>query len=527
MLEAYVNEENKVKIEDKRLIATEYIKPGTTVFIEPALGSVPLPSKRHQRCNYCLKKAKLQCCSRCRSAYFCSNECFRNAWLHFHRVLCEPQETDIYKNVDADRWLLERIALILHSHERLNKQQSHSPPHLPFAIQALQLHTPVSYQSEHQQEKNAQTVKDISKFLEAFDCQISIEDLDVLWQRIQKSSFPISDPEYHMEQVAVGVYPITSLIVSHSCRPNAALLHKQSTQYLITLEDILPGEPITIAYVDLIATKDQRTKALQERFGPNYVCHCVRCEGEFACIDAALEKGESLGMMFDQGYRLVAEHLKTWSILDMVKLAESQDEDNWSSIQTLEPPQFSHFITRIAFPDHYRTNIADRKALYTENTFKLFLKEDRARLSQCIPIAMESLLKVPQVPAFSLATIRAAEQLLLQKMAEGAWVETSRCALYLNVVYRILYPPLHPKVAYHTLIMARSAWNALVELELIGVEKKLERIYANGTKGWIELAREMVNITFGKKSALWRDAIELQWVYERERVVKNTTNLYK
>jgi hypothetical protein len=68
--------------------------------------------------------------------------------------------------------------------------------------------------------------------------------------------------------------------------------------------------------------------------------------------------------------------------------------------------------------------------------------------------------------------------------------------------------------------LARAAWNSLVEMELIGVEKKLEKIYANGTKAWIELAREIVNITFGKKSTLWRDVVELQWVYERERVVK-------
>lgn len=520
MLESYVNTENKIKIDKNKLLAVEKIKPGTTLFIEPPLASVPLPSKRHQRCNYCLKKAKLQCCSRCRSAYFCSNECFRNAWLHFHRVLCEPQETDIYRYVEQDRWLLERTALTLDSYDRLNKQQSHSPPHLQFAIQTLQLHQPVSSQSKEQQEKDAQTVKDIAKFLEPFDCQITIDELDVLWQRIQSSSFPILDPEHHMEQVAVGVYPITSLFVGHSCRPNAGLLYKEGTQYLVAIDDIAPNEPITIAYVDLISTKKERTKALQEKFGTDFVCHCRRCEGDLACIDTALDKAETSGMTLDEGYQFITEHIKTWSVLDMVKRGETKDEDSWGSVQTLEPPQFAHFVSRIAFPDLYYAYINDRKTPYSENALKVVFKQDTEHLYERLPKAMKALIDVPNIPAFSLSCIRAAEQLLQTRILEGSWVQASRCAIYLSVVYRIIYPPLHPKSTYHTLIMARSAWNALVEMELIGVERKLERIYANGTKTFIELASEMINIIFGQKSTLWRDILELQWVYERERKVK-------
>jgi hypothetical protein len=520
MLDTFIKEQKRIRIDDTKLVASEYIKAGSTVLVQAPLASVPLPAKRHQRCNYCLRKAQLQCCSRCRSAYFCSNSCFRNAWLHFHRVLCEPQETDIYKDVDADRWLLERTALTLHSHDRLNKQQSHSPPHLPFAIEALQLHTPHIAPGTEQHQHNT-TVADVAKFLEPFDCQISTQDLDALWHRIKLSSFPILDPEHHLEQMAVGVYPVTSLYVTHSCRPNAALLYKQSMQSIITLDDILPGEAITISYVDLISTKAQRTKALQERFGPDFVCHCIRCEGELASIDAALEKGESLGISYEEGLTLLSEHIKSWSVLDMVRVAELREKDSWSPIQVMDPPQFAHFVSRIAAPDMYYGTMDDRKNSQ-DKTYKVSLKEDRAYLLQRIPQVMMALLEVPQIPAFTISMIRAAEELLLQRILKGRWVETSRCALYLFVVYRLLYPPLHPKLAYHTLILARSGWNALVEMELIGVEKKLERIYANGTKTWIELARNAIEASFGRESNLWRDVIELQWVYERERNIRSS-----
>ncbi|KAG2196376.1 hypothetical protein INT47_012880 [Mucor saturninus] len=516
MLDSFINEHTGVMIREDRLVASESIKSGSTILVQPPLASVPLPAKRHQRCNYCLRKAQLQCCSRCRSAYFCSNECFRNAWLHFHRVLCEPQETDIYKDVDADRWLLERTALTLHSHARLNKQHSHSPPHLPFAIHALSLHTPTASTSEY----NQSTVDAVAKFLEGFDCQISSDELSILWKRIQTCSFPIFDHEHNLNQVAVGVYPITSLYVGHSCRPNAAVLYKQDTQAIITLEDILPGEPITIAYVDLISTKGQRAEELKKRFGDDYKCHCIRCEGDLAVVDMALEKGESLQLTPEDGLKLVNEQIESWSVLEMIRNGEVRDKDSWSPIQVLEPPQFTHFVSRIAAPAIYYASIDDKKYPSSASMYKSYVKEDRAQLLLRLPAAMTAVLNVPQVPAFTLSAIRAAENVLLQKISEANWVETSRCALYLFVVYRLIYPPYHPKLAYHTLILARSGWNALVEMELIGVDRKLERIYANGTRTWIELAKDVIDTTFGRDSNLWRDVVELQWVYDREQKVK-------
>ncbi|KAI9334055.1 hypothetical protein BD770DRAFT_354453 [Pilaira anomala] len=517
MLNSYINEHKRVEIQQDKLVAAEFIKSGTTVLVQPPLASVPLPAKRHQRCNYCLRKAQLQCCSRCRSAYFCSNECFRNAWLHFHRVLCEPQETDIYKDVDADRWLLERTALTLHSHARLNKQYSHSPTHLPFAIHALQLHHTLNTGTP----TSSSVVENVAQFLEPFDCQISSEELVILWNKIQAGSFPILDGDHQFEQVAVGLYPITSLFVTHSCRPNAAVLYKQDTQYIITLEDILPGEKITIAYVDLISTKETRLNELRKKFGQEYVCDCVRCHGELSLIDIALEKGEKLGLSLEDGRKLISEHLKSWSILDMLRDAEIREKDSWSPIQVLEPPQFTHFVSRISAPTVYYASIDDRKQNQNSaSLYKAYVKEDRAHILQRLPTAMTALLNVPQVPSFTISAIKAAENLLIELISKGNWVQTSRCALYLFVVYRLIYPPFHPKLAYHTLILARSGWNALVEMELIGVEKKLERIYANGTRTWIELARDAIDTTFGRESNFWRDVIELQWVYEREQKVK-------
>ncbi|KAI8889268.1 hypothetical protein K501DRAFT_239118 [Backusella circina FSU 941] len=504
------------KVENGKFVASQDISSGTTILVQRPLAQVPLPSKRHQRCNYCLGKAQLQCCSRCRSAYFCSNECFQNAWLHFHRILCEPQTTDIYKSVDANRWLLERTALTLHSHKRLNIQHLQSLlPHMPFSIECLESHAPPIPHSP----KNENPSHAVATFLEPFDCDITEEELSVLWSRIQMSWFLIVEAEHHFEQFAVGVYPITSLYIGHSCRPNAAAIYIKGVQHIIALEDISPREPITISYVDLTATKRERWIELRKRFGPDYECDCIRCSGKLQAIDGVLEKGEKeLGLSKKDAVELISKHIKSWSVLEMVKEAEIREKDNWSSIELLAPPEFTHFVGRLATPDIFHSTTNQKGAVH----YKINVAKDRAALLDCIPDVMTMLLSVPKVPSFTTACIKAAEEVLLERIAQNNWVEASRCSLYLFVAYRLLYPPLHPKLAHHTLVLARAGWNSMIQMELIGGDKKLERIYAIGTRTWLDLAKDTVEVVFGKESAFWRDVVELEWVYDREQQAKSS-----
>ncbi|EIE77706.1 hypothetical protein G6F46_002463 [Rhizopus delemar] len=507
MFEDIVPKEEKViRIENKRFIASKQLEPGTALFIEPPLVSVPLPSKRHQRCNYCLCKAQLQCCSRCRSAYFCSNACFRNAWLQFHRILCEPQERDIYVHVDADPWLLQRAALILHS---LNKQQSHSPPNI--AIKVLQ-----ELDTRDLCDTGSEWIEDVATFLSPFDCQFSLEQLRSFWRRLQVCSFPISDLEHHMDQIAVGVYPITAMYVQHSCRPNSAVVYKEGKQYLIAIETIHSGDPITIAYADLISTKRQRWGQLKMRFGKDYECNCIRCCGELSGLDTLLEKGHRTVPDEDKGKKLISQCIKEWSVLNMFKHADQIE--NWTPIEVMNPHHFTRIASRIIIPEICSTTMSSRKRYHHIN--KTHVSQDKSQLLSRLPIAIEAISNVPDVPAFTSSSIHAAEKVLIDRMKAGNWVEASRCSLYLFIAYCFIYPPHHPKASYHSLILARSCWNALVEMELIGINRKLERVYENGTHAWIEWAKDAVCLTFGKETKLWREVIELQWVFDREQKVK-------
>ncbi|KAI9310291.1 hypothetical protein BX666DRAFT_2021714 [Dichotomocladium elegans] len=515
-------------INQQRLTAAGHVTAGTVLLTQPPLASVPLPSIRAERCNYCLRKAPLQCCSRCHSAYFCSNECFRNAWVHFHRVLCEPQETDVYTHVDADRWLLERAALTLHSHTRLSKHHSHSPPHLPVVIEALN-----SLPSKPKDEKDDDGGGDddnsnmpqspaplptppdmeaVAAALKPFDCYYTEDELRVLWHRLTMATFDIVDHDQHLDPIALGVYPLTALYVAHSCRPNCAVVYKRGAQILVAIESIAPGEALTISYTDLMANKPMRLAALRQRFGSAYTCHCERCEGDLAVTDMLLDKCAA-----DQDPLSIEDHCRSWNVLSMtLHYTRGGPFEGIATPRTLDVPNFTHYTSRILSPDIYRYQhyggfkSLDLSVTTTEERHKRLL------------LALFSLTQIPSVPAFSLTAMDEAKRLLRRLITADRWVEASRAALYLFVAYRLLFPPIHPVVCYHALILARTCWNSLVQLELAGIGKKLERVYLNGVRTWINVARKSIQSTFGQDCNLWREIIELQWIFERDQKLKLT-----
>ncbi|CAO3617337.1 unnamed protein product [Cunninghamella blakesleeana] len=679
-LEEYLNDLG-LGIKGRSLVALRPLPAGTVVLEQLPLTQVPLPFVRRQRCNYCLRRASLQCCGRCRSAYFCSNTCFRNAWLHYHHVLCEPLEYDTYTNVNADCWLLERAALTLHSHARLNKHNSHSPPHLKYAIQALELHpqpnnhinnnnnvtiastinntnanvnntnsinnnnnsnnnnnnnnnhhpnnnshTHISLKKENEEDQNNlnlntntnnnnnnnndsnnnnsinndennveknKTINNattqwkaslkelninipptitpgatitssssvpidfeaVSQMLAPFDCPFSADELYTVQQQIEVSRFDILDTDQHMEKVGYGVYPLTTLYIQHSCRPNTGIVYRQDKQRIVALKDIAVGETINISYVDLTLPRGARMIELQRRFGvAEYNCQCERCYGEFACLDELLERGQKSGLRIDQATTILEEDLANWNTLDVVQYLASSDFDGTIPIDAkLFPSEFSHYAAKIISPDLYIEGAMDvhvgssssqspslstflQLGISSFDNYAAYAKESRIKFVQNIPILMSKLLTLNDIPVFTVNMIRAAELLLRNYMDHQKWLEAARCATFLFIIYRIVYPPLHPVCSFHTIVLAKASWNSLIQLELQSsstsssssssssnlnnLDLKVEKLYYQGIRTWIDISRDATLLTFGQDSTLWREVVDLQWIFERDQKLR-------
>lgn len=510
-MEQYLNQQqNQLKIENNIFVSSKYTTAGTTLLTQAPLASVPFPSERLDRCNYCLRKGNLQCCSKCHSAYFCSQDCFLKSWIHFHRGLCGSADYDKDALLNVNQWLLDRAALTLASHNTL-------PTKTNAQIQAFNQLEVVANNNVDQS-----LVKSTLEKLNPI-ANYTLPELSILWQRVQISSFPITDSDMQLDPIAIGIYPITSQYIRHSCRPNASVIYEQGHQLIIALEDIPQNTPITISYVDLVATKDQRQKSLKERFGFEFQCDCIRCQGEYAGLDQLLERDTNLtDKEIEQAF---LQQLKAWCVLDMVK--EYGSKDVVMPLESLDAPHLAHFICRMIAPDIYVpafSNIHAKRstaAIYYDKLSPLTqLKYTREEDARRILPAIEALLGIPPSPFLTIRAIKIAEKVLSRCISESSWVEASRCTIFLYMLYRLVYPTLYPKMVYHSLLMARASWNSLVQLELAGIGKKLERIYEKGVQLWIQVAKTSVSIIFGRNSSLWREVVEIQWLFERDQKLK-------
>ncbi|CEP15953.1 hypothetical protein [Parasitella parasitica] len=508
-MEQYLAQQgNKVKVKDNIFVASNHTAAGTILLTQAPLASVPFPSERLDRCNYCLRKGNLQCCSKCHSAYFCSQDCFLTSWIHFHRGLCGLSDYSKDALLNVDQWLLDRAALTLASYDTL-------PTKTNAQVQALEQLEVVATNDTMDQPLVQSTHEKLGA-----NPHYTLSELSVLWQRVQIASFRITDSDMQLDPVAVGIYPITSQYVRHSCRPNASVIYEQGHQLIIALQDIPQNAPITISYVDLIATKSQRQKALKARFGFDFQCDCIRCQGEYAGLDSLLERDTDL--TDEQIEQMLSQQLKTWSVLEMVR--EYGSKDVTIPLESLDAPHLAHFICRMIAPDIYVPAFGNKKttaAVYYDKLSPLtqlkFTREEDVR--RILP-AIEALLGTPPSPFLTIRAIKVAEKVLSQCISRSEWVEASRCTIYLYMLYRLVYPALFPKMVYHGALIARASWNSLVQLELAGIGKKLERIYEKGVQLWIEAAKASVSLTFGRNSLLWREAVEIQWLFERDQKLK-------
>ncbi|KAI7867081.1 uncharacterized protein EV154DRAFT_557017 [Mucor mucedo] len=532
-MKSYLDQQSKLAIHHNLFITLDLAPAGTVLLTQAPLASVPLPSEQLHRCNYCLRKGNLQCCSRCHSAYFCSNDCFLNAWISFHRASCQPSSSSSSSSSnnslsvenDVHLQLLQRAALTLDSHTTTTTAKKSTP--------ILQQHGVAIHAFNTLELQPTTMTQETRLFLEKSVniTNRSLDELYQLWKRVQISSFPITDPDTHLDTVAMGIYPITSQYVRHSCRPNTGLIYKQGHQLLVALEDIPQGTPITISYVDLMATKKQRQHALAERFGFQFECDCERCQGDFQGLDVLFERGEALNISSEEITETLEEQLKSWSILGMIHEYASKGFDaSAMGDEPLDAPHLTHFICRMIVPDVYipAFTLAKRKLSAALNHVKLpplrQKRYNRQDDSQRILPAIDALLahQSHQSPFFTIVGIKAADKLLSRLITQGKWVEASRCAIYMFMVYRMVYPALYPEMAYHTLIMARTSWNSLVQLELAGIGKKLEAVYQNSVQLWISVASDSILKIFGQETFLWREAVEIKWLFERDQKLKLT-----
>lgn len=558
----------------RNVVATGFIKRGSIVTTSQPLGTVPLASSRREYCNYCFRRLgaargpPLQRCSRCKSAYFCDMGCFKNAWLSYHQFVCRPAENDNDDEEEdddnaerRDLEMLERVALnVSRYHKRkekllereLSQENSNNGTTTVDKDETVEVTMEAFFSLMDHYDEQPKTLRNqFTRMAEQakrapylVETSITVQELVRYLGRFRCNNFGIYDEQ--MFTIGEGTYPVASLF-NHSCRPNAAVIFDGALLTIKAIDDIQLGQEITIAYVDIAHSRTQRKRMLRDKYF--FDCTCERCT-DGTCIgriDTLLGEEESdwdrAQSLLDPDGGPSAKMLRViedeWDLYNMTKRYNRRNGNLPDPAEPLTLPNYVHLVLPLLTP--YLWTASNPELCFVGNspppsscTMQHITEFDDPPASAASPYPgntyheiLES--TIDRVLAYSapnahvpyrITTLSTATRLFYDQMMEGRWRNATKLGMYILAQYSIIYPPYHPMLAHHLLLLAKSAWNSSVQNELVYGGRRLEKAQERGIRRWILLTKDCILHTFGKQSNMWRELVELEWIFIRDQKLK-------
>lgn len=559
-MESYL-ELNNISLENSNDIikgrfvkANTPLKKGSIVITSQPLGTVALPQTINEYCNYCFRKQtspSLQRCSQCKKAYFCDMACFQNAWLSYHQFICGKKLTTTTAAAsDAmDLEMLEKVALNVSrfkkrtSPEQPPKDKQDETVHVTMqAFFSLMGHDDL--QPKHVKENFSQLATEAHKKPFIQQTGLTHSDLIHYLNVFKSNNFAIDDKD--MFAIGEGTYPIAALF-NHSCRPNAVVMFEGAYASIHAIEDIQAGEEISIAYVDAAHSRSYRQKALRDKYF--FQCQCDRCHENspdkkyLSLIDTLLGEEEN---DWDRAQELleseakderILREVKAWDLLQMCKQYDRKSDGFPDPEKPLSISNYTHYFIQFFAPYLLTWNQPELHQHHNHHTIPTSLNDfDDPLPSMAKPAvqttydsimqtAIDKMLSYPTnspntIIPYRLTTLSTCTRLFYDEMAKGNWENSVKLGMYVMIQYCLIYPPYHPMLAQHFLILAKACWNSIIQSELIQDDRQLEKVYQRGVRRWIMSSKETIPVSFGKSSSLWRETLELEWIFLREQKLK-------
>ncbi|KAI7888209.1 uncharacterized protein EV154DRAFT_518295 [Mucor mucedo] len=535
-----------------RLIQSDTLfKKGSVIITSQPLGTATLPQHINENCNYCFRKQTsppLQRCSQCKKAYFCDMACFQNAWLSYHQFICGKHHAkkDTPANDDLDLEMLEKVALnVVRYRKRTTAEQP--PKDKNDETVNVTMNTFFSLmghddaQPKHVKEKYKALAKEAlnKPFLQ--QSGLTVDELVHYLNVFKSNNFAIDDKD--MFPIGEGTYPIAALF-NHSCRPNAVVMFDGAYASIRAIEDIQPGKEITISYVDAAHSRSYRQKVLYDKYF--FHCQCDRCGGnsgdkQYLClIDTLLgeeendwDRAQELLNKQDKCQRILDE-VKAWDLLAMCKQYDRKSDGYPDPKQPLTIANYTHYFIQFFAPYLLTWDQDQLHQQHVGSTLKSSLNDFddplpalakpavQATYDLIMKTAIDKILSYPTdsktIIPYRLTTLSTCTRLFYDEMAEGHWENAVKLGMYVLIQYCLIYPPYHPMLAQHFLMLAKACWNSIIQSELLNVG--LEKVYERGVRRWIVSSKETIAVAFGKNSSLWRETLELEWIFLREQKLK-------
>ncbi|KAG2234309.1 hypothetical protein BDF21DRAFT_406579 [Thamnidium elegans] len=538
-------------IKGRSIKATALLKKGTVVITSQPLGTVALPQTINEYCNYCFRKQtspSLQRCSQCKKAYFCDMSCFQNAWLSYHQFICAKPTKNREAADELDAEMLEKVALNVSRYRKRSNKEQPQPKDKNDETVNVTMETFFTLmghddsQPKHVKEKFKQLASEVLTKPFIQQTGLASEELIHYLNIFKSNNFAIDDKD--MFAIGEGTYPIAALF-NHSCRPNAVVMFEGAYASIHAIEDIEPGQEVTISYVDSAHSRTYRQKALRDKYF--FDCQCVRCndasndKNYFSLIDTLLGQEEN---DWDRAQELLQNQAKSdrilqeveeWDLLRMCKQYDRKSDGCPDPTKPLNIVNYTHYFIQFFAPYlltwnqpelHRNQTMASTSSLndFDDPLPSLAKPAVQSTYDSIMKTAIDKMLSYPtdstNIIPYRLTTLSTCTRLFYDEMANGNWMNSVKLGMYVLIQYCLIYPPYHPMLAQHFLMLAKACWNSIIQSELLQNERQLEKVYQRGVRRWIMSSKETIAVAFGKSSSLWRETLELEWIFLREQKLK-------
>lgn len=524
---------------------------GSIIITSQPLAAIPLPQSRTLLCNRCFKQGRLQRCSRCREAHFCSKECFAQAWKEWHKYTCgtgsakqpgtkfkvnppadgddddddddEDMESNDALTADGalDEEMLTRVAVTIAVHSanlspsttnlkgmiQAADPSSETPVVTLEAFSTLMSHAEFHPPSVIARYKSLARRVILDPCLGAVPgCELSMLDLTTYLCRFRCNNFSVHDVQ--LFPIGEGTYPVGSLF-NHSCRPNAVVSYEGATQIVRCVEDVEFGEEIVIGYVDPAEAGKARRQRLKDKYF--FTCTCERCRdcnSGLALVDKLLgeqqpewERAQELLGAAPSSMRLWIEaEVARWELDGTVSMLTPHEI--FSSGIPLSVSTFTTLVHETLVPSAYRTPIGE--------------PTPASAYIQILIVLLAQLHTHPRPPSptqdpTTLRMLATASRLFYDRITANMWGDAAKLGLYVMAVYLLVYPRYHPMVGLHALTLAKCLWNGVASADANAVKTQIRRC-----EKWVGMAREMIRVGFGGTGSVAKEVEELAEVIGKD-----------
>ncbi|XP_024152173.1 histone-lysine N-methyltransferase SMYD3 [Oryzias melastigma] len=263
-------------------------------------------------CHHCFTRCEtLLRCSQCKTARYCNAACQKQAWPG-HKKECRCLCNLLPRRPTDSVRLSARLIFTL-----LNPPQSNSEE--LYSIDEHKSHLDLM------PEQKKEGLSELAAMLELYmqkeipdlkqrmtsELPLSCRETLSIIAKVTCNCFTISDGE--LQELGVGLYPSLSLL-NHDCRPNCVMVFRGTELQLRAVQDINPGEELTISYIETLSVTEDRQKQLEDQY--HFTCQCQRCSSRDQ--DGVMLSGR------EDAWRQLKEALS--------RLEGLQSESNWREL---------------------------------------------------------------------------------------------------------------------------------------------------------------------------------------------------